>query len=1151
MGNLTNKYVKDTYDGLLKLTDETQGVKATLQSIQDGLGNDLPIKVSSTEVVITGSFYGDGTNLTGITPTNAVSASHAIYAESALSASYADLSSTASYAENVNLPSDLISGSDQIVELGFATTSSLTSLSSSIASTDLDQDGRLNSLEGESGSIRNDFNTYTSSNDSKVNSLISGTGSYATTSSVTSLSSSIASTDLGQDNRLNSLETESGSIRGDFNSFTSSQSGVDSAQDGRLDSLESKTGSYATTGSNVFVGQQQINSDLIIQGNLYVSGSETIISSSTLVVGDREIELNANRTVGNAGIIVYDVVSPETTGSLQYDVTNNHWIIGQYGSEERVVDVSMTSSMSVLSSSYSVNSTSASHSETSDNAVSSSHSLYAESSLSSSHSIYSENSLSSSHSETSDNAVSASHSVQSDNAVSSSHSIYSESSLSSSHSETSDNAISSSHSIYAESSLSSSHSIYAESSLSSSHALYAENSLSSSHSIYSESSLSSSYADVAGSAGSSDSALRTTITAKNVSGFPMAKGTPCYITGSGTGGNLVGVFPADAGNPSRMPAGVVLNAALNDGDEGEAIVVGFINGVNTSAFGSGDSVYVAVGGGYTNVKPTGSALIQKLGNVEKSGVNGSGVITGPGRSNDVPNIQEGYIWVGNSDQVATPTSTGSFARRDEVNVFTQDQIITGSVNISGNTTLNGNQTVNGVVTQNITAPATDEFRNFIVTSGANVAGKSYNQVAFTLGDLPSFGTGYEDYFAIEYYDSFAYNFGSEVSLNGKRTQLTTLASGSGQQSYIRTVDNYDGTSQVSIGSPNKILLTGPTVLSGSLDVTGPIYADGGISTNGGSVLNIGSDNQVNILNFLTISSGSTVNGYFEIKDGVNITGSINHSGSMSSTDYVAAGLFIIDNPTESVITTTTGSLFFQSANANTVNFTGPVYAQTASLYAKDIIMDDPGATTSLVMNPDIFSVYKGNSMRWQEGDKSSNIIMFENQVYLTMNGWDPDPGYTYDSQFDIKVTSGSLEFSTSDLLVDFNPQTFLKVVGKGKPQLTNGVHITGSVAQQPHSISISSATASIDFSQSNVQTLTLASGTPTHIEATNMVAGQSVLVEITQDGSSAGTVTFDGSITFPGGTDYVPTTTLGGKDVLTLVSFDGSVSRAAGQNDFS
>jgi hypothetical protein len=113
------------------------------------------------------------------------------------------------------------------------------------------------------------------------------------------------------------------------------------------------------------------------------------------------------------------------------------------------------------------------------------------------------------------------------------------------------------------------------------------------------------------------------------------------------------------------------------------------------------------------------------------------------------------------------------------------------------------------------------------------------------------------------------------------------------------------------------------------------------------------------------------------------------------------------------------------------------------------------------------------------------------------------------------------------------------------------IEITGSVSQDVDTIAIASATASIDFSNSNYQTLTLASGTATHLIPTNIKAGQTVVVEITQDGALAGTVTVDGSLTFPGGTPYTATTTLGGKDVLTLVSFDGSTVRAAGNNDFS
>lgn len=153
----------------------------------------------------------------------------------------------------------------------------------------------------------------------------------------------------------------------------------------------------------------------------------------------------------------------------------------------------------------------------------------------------------------------------------------------------------------------------------------------------------------------------TTITIKNMSGGTIAKGTPCYITGSGTSGNLAGVWPADASNPLRMPAGVIAGESLIAGAEGVGLLNGFIGGVNTSAFNAGDSVYVAVGGGYTNVRPTGSSvLIQKLGNVEKSHVsNGSGVINGPGYYNEVPNIQQGYTWVGNNNGVAVAVTTSS------------------------------------------------------------------------------------------------------------------------------------------------------------------------------------------------------------------------------------------------------------------------------------------------------------------------------------------------------------------------------------------------------------------------------------------------------------------------------------------------------------
>lgn len=150
---------------------------------------------------------------------------------------------------------------------------------------------------------------------------------------------------------------------------------------------------------------------------------------------------------------------------------------------------------------------------------------------------------------------------------------------------------------------------------------------------------------------------------KNISGTTLLKGTPVHATASASppSGNLSEVIAASASLASSMPATFILDEELDDGEEGRAISVGYINNVNTTGFTVGDVVYVGPNGGYTNVKPTGSNLIQNLGVVTRvHQSNGAGFIYGSGRSNDVPNITQGYAWVGNVNQVATAVPTASF-----------------------------------------------------------------------------------------------------------------------------------------------------------------------------------------------------------------------------------------------------------------------------------------------------------------------------------------------------------------------------------------------------------------------------------------------------------------------------------------------------------
>jgi len=145
---------------------------------------------------------------------------------------------------------------------------------------------------------------------------------------------------------------------------------------------------------------------------------------------------------------------------------------------------------------------------------------------------------------------------------------------------------------------------------------------------------------------------------KNGSNQTLPKGTPVYASGSV--GNAQLVFSALASNDATMPAVYILAQELEAGEEGFGITHGFINGVNTSLFTAGDEVYVGSNGGFTNQRPTGSNLIQKLGTVVRIDANnGSGVIQIDSIVS-VPNIQQGYAWVGDINGVAQPIPTSSF-----------------------------------------------------------------------------------------------------------------------------------------------------------------------------------------------------------------------------------------------------------------------------------------------------------------------------------------------------------------------------------------------------------------------------------------------------------------------------------------------------------
>jgi hypothetical protein len=110
----------------------------------------------------------------------------------------------------------------------------------------------------------------------------------------------------------------------------------------------------------------------------------------------------------------------------------------------------------------------------------------------------------------------------------------------------------------------------------------------------------------------------------------------------------------------------------------------------------------------------------------------------------------------------------------------------------------------------------------------------------------------------------------------------------------------------------------------------------------------------------------------------------------------------------------------------------------------------------------------------------------------------------------------------------------------GSNVYTGSQTITGSVYGNVIDLTISSQTASMDLSKSNLFTLTLVSGSATQLVATNVSKGQTTNILIQQPAVGFGTIFFNSTFKFPSTTPYQATAVSSSKDIVTIISFDSS-----------
>jgi hypothetical protein len=154
------------------------------------------------------------------------------------------------------------------------------------------------------------------------------------------------------------------------------------------------------------------------------------------------------------------------------------------------------------------------------------------------------------------------------------------------------------------------------------------------------------------------------IKCKNRDVITLVKGTPVYQTGTVGATDVIEVAGGSALiSDGAQPSIGLLQQDLDVNEIGFVVITGELLNITTDPIDgltpvTGQKVFVKSGGGLTLTKPTTELnTIQNMGLIGKVSVGNSGSITVSSimRTNDVPNLPEGRIWIGDGNTIVSDT----------------------------------------------------------------------------------------------------------------------------------------------------------------------------------------------------------------------------------------------------------------------------------------------------------------------------------------------------------------------------------------------------------------------------------------------------------------------------------------------------------------
>ena len=151
------------------------------------------------------------------------------------------------------------------------------------------------------------------------------------------------------------------------------------------------------------------------------------------------------------------------------------------------------------------------------------------------------------------------------------------------------------------------------------------------------------YTDPTGSPGP---ASHLEIAVRNTTGVTIPANSAVYISGVSGNNDLIEL----AVNTGTNPAMGVTTSSINNNSNGVMIIGGEIGSFDTSAYNENDTLYLSnTSGELTNTRPGAeTSFVQNVGRVVRSGNNGTIIIQGAGRANDIPNLDSLHVFIGDT-----------------------------------------------------------------------------------------------------------------------------------------------------------------------------------------------------------------------------------------------------------------------------------------------------------------------------------------------------------------------------------------------------------------------------------------------------------------------------------------------------------------------